>query len=569
MKLFQTTFTISSYLKIFSYILIFIIFFTLQIFAGHTISWDASTGTITIVLTGPGTYTFGKHPDTGGISLNGVCLGILASDIRMLIIQGSGGDDTIDLRDIKTGDFPLLTPYADYTIGIHGSDGDDIIHGSSDFSNRIYGGEGNDTVEGGGKKDSIHGDGGDDTIFGLDGDDFLDGGDGADVINGGIGNDYIYGRGGSDSLYGGGGNDDINGDVNDSVLGGDAGYDLFAVLFGPGSFSKNDNLLKSDNVLTITDLSGIDTLSFAEYNSEITIDIDLLGSAQAFDSAGNEILLEGVFEIFIGSSFNDEITIDPLVDAARSIDGGAGEDVLNFDGQNADVTDDGTTLATVGFLEVTYINIETLNITNAPNLNPTIEVTSPNGGETWEDGSTHEITWTTTGILDNVKIECTLDNGTTWIVIVENTENDGSYTWVLPDTAAEECMIRVRGVEGSPSDISDAVFIISVSTSIEENESLPSSSKLHQNFPNPFNPSTRISFTLAEDAAGSVNMIKIHNTLGQLIQAVDISGFPQGSHKVIFEGVDMNNNKLPSGIYFILLEVNNRVRSTSKMVLMK
>jgi len=92
---------------------------------------------------------------------------------------------------------------------------------------------------------------------------------------------------------------------------------------------------------------------------------------------------------------------------------------------------------------------------------PTITVTSPNGGENWLIGSTHEITWSSTGALGNVKIELSSDNGANWTEITTSTENDGSYTWTVPTLSSFTCLVRISETDGSPNDISDAVFTIS------------------------------------------------------------------------------------------------------------
>jgi WD40 repeat protein len=92
----------------------------------------------------------------------------------------------------------------------------------------------------------------------------------------------------------------------------------------------------------------------------------------------------------------------------------------------------------------------------------TITIASPNGGETWEAGSTHEITWTSTGTIDTIIIEYSTDNGTSWTIIIESTSNSGSYNWTIPDTPSDDCLVRVSGgtSDEKRSDISDAVFSI-------------------------------------------------------------------------------------------------------------
>jgi len=92
---------------------------------------------------------------------------------------------------------------------------------------------------------------------------------------------------------------------------------------------------------------------------------------------------------------------------------------------------------------------------------PVIIVTSPNGGESWLVGSSHDITWLSAGGVGNVKIEYTTDYSTTWIEIVGSTENDGTYTWVVPNTVSNVCLVRISEAEdGDPTDTSDMIFSI-------------------------------------------------------------------------------------------------------------
>ncbi len=91
-------------------------------------------------------------------------------------------------------------------------------------------------------------------------------------------------------------------------------------------------------------------------------------------------------------------------------------------------------------------------------------VTSPNGGESWEVGSTQSIKWINFGDINSVMIEYSYDNGNTWNTIVSSVSNSGTYDWQVPDTVSEECLVRVTGSDGNadprPSDTSDAVFSI-------------------------------------------------------------------------------------------------------------
>ncbi len=95
----------------------------------------------------------------------------------------------------------------------------------------------------------------------------------------------------------------------------------------------------------------------------------------------------------------------------------------------------------------------------------TLQVTSPNGGENWDAGSTHNITWSTTGSVGNVKIQYSTNNGSSWTTERASTTNDGSYSWSVPDVDSSQCKVRIKEAsDGSPSDTSNAVFSIEEST---------------------------------------------------------------------------------------------------------
>jgi hypothetical protein len=95
-----------------------------------------------------------------------------------------------------------------------------------------------------------------------------------------------------------------------------------------------------------------------------------------------------------------------------------------------------------------------------PTVSKQITVTSPNGGESWLVGSNQNITWTSTGIGGNVKIEYSTDNGTNYTSIVESTENDDIYEWTITDSVSSNCLVLISETDGEPSDVCDEVFSV-------------------------------------------------------------------------------------------------------------
>jgi len=89
-----------------------------------------------------------------------------------------------------------------------------------------------------------------------------------------------------------------------------------------------------------------------------------------------------------------------------------------------------------------------------------ITVISPNGSENYLVGSTQNITWSSNGTSGNVHIEYSINNGLVWSDVIASTADNGSYSCAIPDEPSDSCLVRVSDTDGSPSDVSDAVFTI-------------------------------------------------------------------------------------------------------------
>jgi len=96
-----------------------------------------------------------------------------------------------------------------------------------------------------------------------------------------------------------------------------------------------------------------------------------------------------------------------------------------------------------------------------------ILLTSPNGGEVWQAGSTKDITFEVYQI-SNIDIGHSTDNGATWIPVVQNLSTaSGSYSWLVPETVSQQNLIGVINSANSQYlDLSDAVFTITESPTI-------------------------------------------------------------------------------------------------------
>ncbi len=88
---------------------------------------------------------------------------------------------------------------------------------------------------------------------------------------------------------------------------------------------------------------------------------------------------------------------------------------------------------------------------------------------------------------------------------------------------------------------------------------------LHNNYPNPFNPETTISFSLPNDRKV---VLTIYNPKGQKVRELVKGDFTAGEHTVTWEGKDDNGKQVGSGLYLYRLKTD-KLELTKKMLLLK
>ena len=194
---------------------------------------------------------------------------------------------------------------------------------------------------------------------------------------------------------------------------------------------------------------------------------------------------------------------------------------------------------------------------------PYINLSSPNGGEKWTLGSVHTITWYSHGV-DRINIEYSTENGATWHDIGIVNAASGKFDWTIPLIESENCLVRVTSKENSSiSDTSDAVFAFVLVTSMDEE--IPIAFSLYPVSPNPFNPSTTISFTLPSSTLA--NLI-IYDIAGRRVNQLFSDYRPTGAGTAVWDGKDDSGRPVSSGVYIARLSAGKNV-AVGKMLLVK
>ncbi len=103
-------------------------------------------------------------------------------------------------------------------------------------------------------------------------------------------------------------------------------------------------------------------------------------------------------------------------------------------------------------------------------------------------------------------------------------------------------------------------------TETQEENLVPGISEVKQNiYPNPFNPTTIISYSIPDKSEVNVT---IYNLRGQKVKTLVDSDLEKGNHKVFWNGENMNDEQVASGVYFSIVRTEHG-RSTKKLVLQK
>jgi hypothetical protein len=109
------------------------------------------------------------------------------------------------------------------------------------------------------------------------------------------------------------------------------------------------------------------------------------------------------------------------------------------------------------------------------------------------------------------------------------------------------------------------LHVATVSTGSEDDSPVQTPIMSLRNYPNPFNPETRISFAITED---SNVRIEIFNVKGQLVKTLIDEYLKAGPHSVVWNGSDNNNTRAATGIYLYRMTAGDKVINR-KMIMMK
>ena len=98
------------------------------------------------------------------------------------------------------------------------------------------------------------------------------------------------------------------------------------------------------------------------------------------------------------------------------------------------------------------------------------------------------------------------------------------------------------------------------------NTALPSEYRISNNYPNPFNPTTEMEFSLPIESDISFS---VYSLTGEEIYSFDRSSVPGGNYKITWNGKNRSGIAVPSGVYLYEFRAGNEFRQVKKMTLLK
>jgi len=127
--------------------------------------------------------------------------------------------------------------------------------------------------------------------------------------------------------------------------------------------------------------------------------------------------------------------------------------------------------------------------------------------------------------------------------------------------------VIVYPVEVVAGEFTQIVILLSEIVNAEEGIVLQASSNLTNmsNFPNPFNPTTTIEFSIQDDSDVE---LAIFNIKGQKIKHLTSEQFSAGQHSIVWDGTDDSNKPVSSGIYLYKISAGDS-ETVNKMILLK
>jgi flagellar hook assembly protein FlgD len=146
--------------------------------------------------------------------------------------------------------------------------------------------------------------------------------------------------------------------------------------------------------------------------------------------------------------------------------------------------------------------------------------------------------------------------------------------WIANDSAIDGLYVEAASgldLVQVPFDVAKAVIGTDVSTAVTEVEGAPTPASfvLGSCYPNPFNATTTIGFSIPERGAASPVTLSVYNSAGQRVATLVASELAAGQYTATWDGRDDAGQAVASGVYVYRLNVGQEFVQSRDMTLLK
>ena len=173
---------------------------------------------------------------------------------------------------------------------------------------------------------------------------------------------------------------------------------------------------------------------------------------------------------------------------------------------------------------------------------------------------------------DPLELEPLLNTINAEVKLSHHDSDNGLISMILFNPDQEHIDIKWKHLkESSESDVSLLLKTeyndqsVQVKRSMFKIMSVPDEYALHDNFPNPFNPTTTFKFDIPKEGKIRLN---IYNILGQQVKTFHLSNLTPGYHSIIWDSTNDFGEQVGGGVYFYQLQSQDFMQ-TKKMILLK
>jgi len=191
-----------------------------------------------------------------------------------------------------------------------------------------------------------------------------------------------------------------------------------------------------------------------------------------------------------------------------------------------------------------------------------VELTYPEGGETFNEHDTLTITWVEAQAhnTQNWELYYSTDAGETWSVISQNIAVPlRVFEWIIPEGETSKGRIKViQNNEVTDYQDVSSNFTVEKATGIYDEIYLETAFNSFHNYPNPFNNSTTFSFRI--DYRSRVT-VSVYSLTGSFVSSPINKDFSAGKHEILWSDIN-----LTPGVYFYTIRLGKAVK-TKKLVI--